>query len=490
LRAAFEHSWKLLAPEEQKAAAHLSIFRGGFRREGAKAVAGATLPNLAALIDKSLVQVVTESSEQEGQQETKLEGGLRYEIHELLRQYLRDKLVEMGDEEAVARRHIDYFIAMAEKLEAHHYASVPHAWFKQLRAEQGNLRAALEWALTERHAPQQGLRLVGALGRFWYMGDTWSEGREWLRSALALADATTPPQVRALVLTQLGDLEHAMSEYAIAKEHLEEALALWRTLDDQSHLAWALFQIAVLHSTIADFPKSESLYEESLAIYRRLNEPWFIALVLMQLASTVMSYDDFKRATPLLEEAMVVFRNQSRTNIMAVALNLQGWGLVQQDDPYTAIGHFKEALAIGQSEGNLQMMGWSLRNLGMAHRITHQLAEADQYLRACLRLYQQINFKSGMVIALEILAAVVAEQGKIEEGVRWLAVAEQVRTAIGLPRTTSDERLYYNPGLRLTKQALNQPAWDAAWAAGSKLSLDEALALVGAGGVLSGSQPH
>ncbi len=70
LRAAFEHSWKLLAPTEQKAAAHLSIFRGGFRREAGEMVAGATLPILAALIDKSLVQVVTESAEPETQQET------------------------------------------------------------------------------------------------------------------------------------------------------------------------------------------------------------------------------------------------------------------------------------------------------------------------------------------------------------------------------------------------------------------------------------
>jgi hypothetical protein len=68
----------------------LSIFRGGFRREAGEMVAGATLPILAALIDKSLVQVVTESAEPETQQETqegaRRESSLRYEIHELLRQ--------------------------------------------------------------------------------------------------------------------------------------------------------------------------------------------------------------------------------------------------------------------------------------------------------------------------------------------------------------------------------------------------------------------
>ncbi len=385
----------------------------------------------------------------------------------------------MGEKEAAARRHIGYFTLMAERVEAHHYASLPHAWFKQLRAEQGNLRAAMEWSLSGRHAPQLGLQLVGALGRFWYMGDAWIEGREWLNIALALADENTPPQVRAMVLTQLGDLEHAMAEYGIAKSHLQEALAIWRAIDDQPRLAWTLFQMAVLHSTITDFPKAEALFDECLVLYRRLNEPWFVALVLMQLASTLMSYDDFKRATPLLDEAMPLFRSQGRTNIVAVALNLQGWGLVQQNDPETAIENFKEALTIGQNEADLQMMGWSLRNLGMAYRLTHQLVEAEQNLRTCLRHYQQISFKSGMVIAFEILGCVVADQGKLEEGVRWLAVADQLRQVIGLPRTASDERLYYTPAYQLTTQALSPQAWHAAWAAASRLSLDEALALAG-----------
>lgn len=470
LRAAFEHSWKLLAADEQKSAARLSVFRGGFRREAAQAVASATLPNLAALIDKSLVHVVAESAEQTS--------GLRYEIHELLRQYLRDKLVEMGDEEAITRRHIEYFTAMAEKTESQHYATVTHAWFKQLRAEQGNLRAAMEWALNERYAPLLGLRLVGSLGRFWYMGDAWKEGREWLATAMALVDATTPPQVHAMILTQLGDLEHAMAEYVIAKRHTEEALAIWRAIDDQPHLAWTLFQLGVLHSTIAEFAIAEAYFEEALAIYRQLHEPWFEALVLMQIAGTVMSYDNFDRAAELLDQAVPIFRSRERTNIVAVALNLQGWCHVQQGDHLTAIEQFKEALAIGQLEGNFQSMGWSLRNLGMAYLLVHRLTDAEQYLRSCLRLYQQISFKSGMVIAFEILASVVAEQGRAEEGVRWLAVADCLRKEIGLPRTPSDERLYYDYGYQLTTAALTSSQWDAAWAAASKLTLDEAFAIV------------
>jgi predicted ATPase/DNA-binding XRE family transcriptional regulator len=56
LRAAFDHSWRLLTEQEQCVFRKLSVFRGGFEHDTAEAVAGTTLPLLAALVDKSLLR--------------------------------------------------------------------------------------------------------------------------------------------------------------------------------------------------------------------------------------------------------------------------------------------------------------------------------------------------------------------------------------------------------------------------------------------------
>jgi predicted ATPase/transcriptional regulator with XRE-family HTH domain len=467
LRAAFEYSWKLLSLEEQQAVARLSIFRGGFRREAAQSVAGATLSHLAALIDKSLVQAATEVAEPDG--------ALRYEIHELLRQYLRNKLIEIDNVDALMHRYAEYFTSLAEQTDAYHYADLSPARFKQLRSEQGNLRAVLEWSLTSKHAPHLGVRLVGALGRFWYMGDAWAEGREWLRMALAIADEATPPQVLAKALTALGEMEHSMAEYAAAQRCLEEALTIWRAHQDQANIAWTLFQMGILSSTIGDYSTSEAQLHESLVLYRQINEPWFVATVLMQLAGIIMIFDDLPRAIHLLDEALELLRDQKRTNSMGVALNLQGWIQMHTSDYPAAIQHFEEALAIGQSYANYQLMGWSLRNLGIVHLLMQKYAESGDYLRSCLRFYQQINFKSGMIIAFEVLAAVSAEVGEWETAVRWLGVAEELRRVTGQPRPLRETQLYYNRTHQLTTAALSQESWDATWRAGAALPLDEAL---------------
>ena len=52
----FDQSWRLLSPIERDALSRLSVFRGGFSAEAARAVAGASLPVLGALADKSLLR--------------------------------------------------------------------------------------------------------------------------------------------------------------------------------------------------------------------------------------------------------------------------------------------------------------------------------------------------------------------------------------------------------------------------------------------------
>src|SRR3712207_1580304 len=77
VRAAFDQSWQHLSWEERAVYARLAVFHGGFRRAAAERVAGATLPVLATLLDKSLVRYEADG---------------RYHLHELLGEYAAEQL--------------------------------------------------------------------------------------------------------------------------------------------------------------------------------------------------------------------------------------------------------------------------------------------------------------------------------------------------------------------------------------------------------------
>ena len=78
VRAVFDYTWRLLDSSERSTFAALSVFRGGFTRDAAQAVAGASLRNLSMLAGKSLIAANPDTG--------------RYTVHELLRQYAEAEL--------------------------------------------------------------------------------------------------------------------------------------------------------------------------------------------------------------------------------------------------------------------------------------------------------------------------------------------------------------------------------------------------------------
>jgi predicted ATPase len=134
LRAVFDRSWTLLSEADQRVLAQLSAFRGGFDREAAAQVAGASLAVLAGLVDTSLIRPT-------------LAG--RFDMHELLRQYLAQQLAESGETGAATQRHFDCFAMLADQAEAHQYGPEQEEWFDRLELDYDNLAAALAWSLSE-----------------------------------------------------------------------------------------------------------------------------------------------------------------------------------------------------------------------------------------------------------------------------------------------------------------------------------------------------
>ncbi len=84
-----EHSWARLDDNDRQLMARLSVFRGGFDRAAAMAVAGASPAALQRLVGRTLL-----SRRADG----------RFEIHELIRQFAAGKLSQeaRGPEEGIA----------------------------------------------------------------------------------------------------------------------------------------------------------------------------------------------------------------------------------------------------------------------------------------------------------------------------------------------------------------------------------------------------
>jgi len=259
VRAVFDHSWVLLADEDQRVLRQLSVFRGGFRRAAAAQVTSASLRALAGLVDKSLI-----SQPPDG----------RYHLHELLRQFSADKLAAAPLEQAAAReRHSAAFLIFLQEHEARFIGKQQKGTLDEIQAEIENVRAAWSWAVA------QGLVEYidcgqESLFQFYWLRSDFQAGEEAFRSLTEqLLSPTAGPSEGARseirlgkALARQGAFCTQLGRYDLASDLLRHSLTLARRHGAQAEIAFCLNFLGDLAWEQEDTRSAEERYSESLAI--------------------------------------------------------------------------------------------------------------------------------------------------------------------------------------------------------------------------------
>jgi predicted ATPase len=419
LRAAFEHAWGLLGRDEQVVLRRSSVFSGGFTREHASRVSGATIPVLASLADASLLRVV---------------GDGRFVLHPLLHHFAREKLAADPEERrAVRLAHADHFAGFAERAEAALTSALQAEWLQRLDEDHDNLRAALRRCVADGDA-LLALRIVGALWRFWRVRGGAAEARTWYQQALALPGGTAPTRERAKALAGAGVLAFAHGDYDEAAALHAEALTLRRSLGDAVGTAESLHYLGSMKAVVGQLDEARRLFHESVSAFRGLGDTGGLATSLVNLGRLLGMQGDLVGARAALEESLAIRRTAGDELGTAEALGRLGTVARREGDPERALSLWRAALAI-------------------RHRL---------------------GARAVIPIALDALAGVLAARGDVERAGRLWGASERLRESIGAP-LAADVRTEYEHAIALARE-LDEERLDASWRAGRDLEIDAAVA--------------
>ncbi|MCL5274791.1 MAG: tetratricopeptide repeat protein [Chloroflexi bacterium] len=419
MQAVFDHSWNLLSGEEQRVFRRLSVFRGGFRRDAIQDVAGASLPVVAALVDKSLVRRVPHDPE-------------RYDMHEFLRQSAHDKLIESGEAEQTRERHLVYLTVLAEEAGLEYRGPRQQMWLDRIETENDNLRAALGWALEHGRA-EYTARAVGSLWPFWYRRGHLKDGRRWLEKALAISDAL-PASVRAKVLNGAGAMAYGQADYARATALLAECIALQRVIGDQQGLANSLNIMGAVAMAQRDNDNARGFCGESLDLFRALGDERSTTLPLNNLANVAYDEGDYAAAIDLYEKSLALSRKYG-------------------DDDGSAL---------------------SLLNLGWAAFLQGDDTRADSCCRQALLLFHHLGNRGTITFCLEGLAGVAGTQKQPVRAARLLGAAEALREAVSFP-VSPDNLAHYKRIVAAAQSQLDKAFFSETWAEGRAMSMEQAV---------------
>ncbi len=469
-----EWSYGLLTDAEQAVLRRLAVCAGGCTLEAAEAVCvGAGVGDegdegvvtlLARLIDKSLLTLEERN------------GRGRYRLLETVRQYGWEQLEAVREATEAQQRHQDWSLALAEAAEQQLTGPDQVTWLTRLEGDHDNLRAALTWT-RETGQSARGLRLAGALWRFWYTRGYLSEGRQWLEELLTLApqnDDAGAATVRATALNAAGVLARSQGDYAPAVALSTASLRLCRDGGDRQGSANALANLGNVACDQGVYGQAIALFEESLALRRDSTDAWGTANALNALGMIALDQGDYERAAALLTDSLALKRARGDTQGIATALtNLGGVALDVGDYP-RAVVLLEESVALKRALGDPWSLAISVINLAHVARKQTAWGQAITLYTRSLALYWGVGHKVGVAMALEYLAGCICLRGQPQRAVRLLGAAATLRTAIGVPILLPD-RADHERAMAATRGVLGNDAFAAAWAAGQSLALERVM---------------
>ena len=448
LRATLDWSYDLLSEQERRLLGRASVFAGGWALEAAEAVcAGQSIEEwevldlLTSLVDKSLVVY----GEQAGK------AGGRYWLLETVHHYARERLTETQEETLLRRQHLDFFLTLAEAAAPNLEGSEQSVWLEGLEVEHDNFRSALGWCAEAEVETEAGLRLVGALVKFWEVRGYLSEGREYAADAIGRAklEGGTQAQAKALhgagvlaasqgdygtahtlceeslsifrelgnkqgialSLGNLGNMAYNQGDYATARALHEESLALRRELEDKQGIAYALNGLGNVAFGQSNLSLARSLYQESLSVFRELGNRRGIAHVLGSLGAVAYNQGDYATARALHEESLAIQRVLGDKLGLANLLNNLGGLFFEQGDYGAARTFYEESLALRRELGDKRGIGYSLLNVGNAAYSQGENPTASVLLEESLSVFREMGNKRGLAHALSSLGEVAINQG-------------------------------------------------------------------------------
>jgi predicted ATPase/class 3 adenylate cyclase len=509
LRNTIDWSYDLLDAGEQQLFRRLSVFVGGCTLDAITAICPAesepprdVLDIMTALLDQNLLR------QNEGP-----DGEPRFVLLETVCEYALERLAASDEAEALRRQHAASYLALAEAAEPELHRAPQKAWWNQLEVEHDNLRAALAWAL-EDGAVEIGLRGAGALWWFWYLRGYWSEGRGWLARALACTDRHAHPVVRAKGLFGAAMLAAVQGDYATARPLSEESLAISRVLADRAGCARALVSLAWVELGASDFAAARALLEESLILFRELGDAWYQAFTLVFLSGMLTDQHDFAAARVLGEESLALFRElgdswgqaQALSHLGQITLFLGNYDQAAMfieeslvlardlENKQLSAGALDQLAGIARAQGDyvrMRMLGeesvalrelgdkeglsWALYFLGIAAQRQGDARRATTLLAETLALFQETGNVLGPATYLEGMAGVAALQGQPAHAVRLHGAAAARREALGMPPML-DERRYYDQQLAEARDLLGTATFEAAWAEGQAMTVEQGIA--------------
>jgi tetratricopeptide (TPR) repeat protein len=307
-------------------------------------------------------------------------------------------------------------------------------WLDRLALEQLNLNRALRTSVEEPATIELGLRVAGALTRYWEVRSFLTEGYEQFQQLLSLAGDSIPPAVRAKAEFGAARLSWCQDRDEEALKHYRTALGLYERLGLKTEVAMTEAYLGFTERNEGNNPQAKIHFEKARALGDALGSERVLMTVLSGWSSLLAAEGDFAQARLLKERCIHAF----------------------------------------QAMGDRWVVAGITGSLGRICFAAGDLAASRRYITEALAITRDLGNNWSVPYAIEAIADISAQENEVAKAVRLYGAASNHRESLALAFSPT-EQVSYRSALDRLHQAIPAAQFEEEWKKGRDLGFQAAV---------------
>lgn len=370
-------------------------------------------------------------------------------------------------------RHLDFFLALGELAEPHLTVGDP-GWLARIETEYGNFRGALEHAILG--DAKVAVRLGVTLDWFWDFSGRQIEGYAVAMRLLELTANCEPGKLRADALELAGSRASMAGEYDAARVWLVTALEMARRINDKSLVRRIVHDLAATSSFCEDWAQLRAYAQENLALSQELEYIAGISDAFWQLGRASLGEGDRAAARSFFEQSLEIARRAKFPN--GISFNLGSLASIAflEGDYAAATQMYKECAQIRRQMRHRTNLAGTLIRLGEVALCVNDPVRARASFAESFALWRELEDVEGQIWALDGFAGVAGVTHRYVQAARLFGAVEALSKAMGFAIPPLPQ-MVYAPMIDAARSQLGESKFDALWAEGRAMSLEQAIDL-------------
>jgi transcriptional regulator with GAF, ATPase, and Fis domain len=223
-----------------------------------------------------------------------------------------------------------------------------------------------------------------------------SNPQSGIELAEEVLNASPGEKLRAQAMASRGSCQVWLGNYDNALKDLFEALRLFEETPDTKFEAHALYHVFCAYYFLADYHNALKYSHEMLFKAEKNKDTLAQANALNGIGSVYYTSGDNQKAIDALTKGLELAEKEQDKHLLARILDGLGSAYLNLQDVQRSLELKKRVLEVARAVGSKQVESYAFDGLAKNYLAANDLINAEKQFRECLRLREELNFRSGI----------------------------------------------------------------------------------------------